>query len=167
MHLRNFALDRDEWAELELSADIMAYNERMEIEALPGEIKQVWITNRYRMMMGRHALAMNELILQAARGHSEWMSRTGTFAHYEDTAERRTPVDRMALAGYDRGAGENIYRGGGGPMGAHVGWIHSSGHHRNLLYPSHSEMAAGDVGPYWTQNFGGGSEFRENVEADG
>ena len=166
VNLRNFALNADERRIIDTSIVILAMNEKAESAADNGERQQVRITNLYRMMMGRQALALNELIFEAAEGHSLWMSRSGTFSHYEDTDERRTPTDRMALAGYERGSGENIYRGGGGPMGAHNGWIHSSGHHRNLLFPSHTEMATGAVGTFWTQNFGGGSVFNENVEAD-
>lgn len=166
VNLRNFGLDRTERTIIDSSLVILQMNEKAENSADRGEREQVRITNLYRMMLGRQALGLNELIFQAAEGHSEWMSRSGTFSHYEDTDDRRTPVDRMALAGYERGSGENIYRGGGGPMGAHSGWIHSSGHHRNLLYPSHTEMATGAVGTFWTQNFGGGNVFSENVEAD-
>ena len=166
VHVRNFALDETEWEIIDSSASIMDYNTRVETTASRNESEQVVITNQYRMMMGRRALALNELILQAARGHSEWMSLTGTFSHFQDRDETRTPVDRMALAGYDKGSGENIHMGAGSPMGAHNGWYHSSGHHRNMLAPSHTEMACGVVGRYWTQNFGGGSEFSENLIAD-
>ena len=163
VHVRNFALDETEWEIIDSSAAIMEYNERIETSASRNEHDQVVITNKYRAMMGRKSLAINELILQAARGHSDWMSRTGTFSHFEDTDERRTPGDRMALAGYERGSGENIHSGAGSPMGAHNGWYHSSGHHRNMLAAGHTEMACGVVGRYWTQNFGGGSEFSENL----
>jgi len=161
--VRNFALDEEEWGIIDSSAAILEYNERIETSASRNEWEQVLITNQYRLMMGRKALALNELILQAARSHSDWMTRTGVFSHFEDTDERRTPGDRMAQAGYDRGSGENIHAGAGSPMGAHNGWYHSSGHHRNMLAPSHTEMATGQVGRYWTQNFGGGTEFSENL----
>jgi uncharacterized protein YkwD len=163
VQIRNFALHEREWDTIDTSAVVMEYNDQVETEASRNEFEQVRITNQYRMMMGRRALALNELILEAARSHSEWMTRTGVFSHFEDTEERRTPMDRMAQAGYDKGAGENIHAGAGSPMGAHNGWYHSSGHHRNILAPSHTEMATGVVGPYWTQNYGGGSEFSENL----
>jgi hypothetical protein len=163
VHVRNFALDEEEWEIIDSSAAILEYNEKIETSATRNEWEQVLITNQYRLMMGRKALAQNELILQAARSHSEWMTRTGVFSHFEDTDERRTPGDRMAQAGYDKGSGENIHAGAGSPMGAHNGWYHSSGHHRNMLAPSHTEMATGHVGRYWTQNFGGGTEFSENL----
>jgi uncharacterized protein YkwD len=166
VHLRNFALDETEWESIDTSAAVMALNERIDTSASRNEWEQVKVTNKYRMMMGRTSLAINELILQAARGHSDWMTRTGTFSHFEDTDERRSPVDRMRLAGYDKGSGENIHMGAGSAMGAHLGWYHSSGHHRNMLAPSHTEMACGVAGRYWTQNFGGGGEFSENLIRD-
>jgi len=163
VHIRNFALDEQEWNTIDASVAILEYNENLECSATRNEREQVKVTNLYRLMMGRRALVINELIQQAARSHSDWMSRTGVFSHFEDTEERKTPGDRMAQAGYDKGSGENIHAGAGSAMGAHQGWYHSSGHHRNLLAPSHTEMATGVVGRYWTQNFGGGSEFTENL----
>jgi len=163
IHIRNIALDNDEREMIDTSAYVMDYNETTETSADKNENKQIWITNRYRMMLGRYALAVNELLLQSARSHSDWMSRTGKFGHFEDTDDRRTPMDRMRQAGYDKGGGENCYMGSGSPMAAHSGWIRSSGHHRNLLAPSHTEMGSGACGGYWTQNFGGGGEFDENL----
>ena len=37
------------------------------------------------------------------------------------------------------------------------------GHHRNLLFERHTEMASGLSGRFWTQNFGGGREFSGNL----
>ena len=61
----------------------------------------------------------------------------------------------MKLAGYQiAGGSENIYQGSGSPEAAHQGWIHSSGHHRNILTPAWVEMGSGSSGNLWTQNFG-------------
>ena len=65
----------------------------------------------------------------------------------------------MTLCGYTSGAGENCYMGSAAPRSAHDGWLHSSGHHRNILAPGHREMASGVVGNYWTQNFGWGTSY--------
>ena len=49
-------------------------------------------------------------------------------------------------AGYDwSGCSENIYAGSGSPESAHQGWIHSSGHHRNILTPAWIEMGSGQA----------------------
>jgi len=50
-----------------------------------------------------------------------------------------------------------------GSAGALHGWCQSSGHHRNLLFESHTEMGGAEVGPYWTENFGGAREYRGNL----
>ena len=106
---------------------------------------------------------LNKGIQAAARDHSDYMSRTGDFGHFEPDPERKTPGDRMRRRGYFWGASENCHMGGGDPMGAHIGWLHSSGHHRNILMEGHREMASGLSGPYWTQNFGAGRDFEAEL----
>jgi uncharacterized protein YkwD len=122
------------------------------------ERRQVQITNEYRRMLGRAVLAWNAKLQAATRKHSEEMSKLGYFSHFSPVPERRTPGQRMSLEGYGRGHGENIATNGGAD-GAHVAWCHSSGHHRNLLSAGHTEMATGNLGMYWTQNFGGLREY--------
>ena len=100
-------------------------------------------------------------ILAAARKHSQEMSRLGYFSHFSPTAGLRTPYQRLRLEGYMNGVSENIARVGGAE-GAHVAWLHSSNHHRNLLNPSHREFATGNDGNLWTQNFGRGLEFEKD-----
>lgn len=52
-------------------------------------------------------LAMNEDLLEAARGHSEWMENTDTFSH--TGAGGSNPSERADAAGWDGGGvGENI-----------------------------------------------------------
>jgi len=129
------------------------------------EQSQVTMTNDYRVMFGRRVLAWNPAIQEAAQGHSRWMSDTGKFQHFNDEdPERKSPGDRMRLAGYTRGISENLHMGGGGPEGAHNGWTHSSGHHRNLLREGHREMATSNESMYWTQNFGVGTDFTRELE---
>jgi uncharacterized protein YkwD len=111
-------------------------------------------------------LAYNAKLWTAAHGHSDWMSRVGKLSHFEDDPARASPEQRMKLAGYDHGAGENCAVGRSGPLEVLVRWCHSSGHHRNLLYESHTEMGAGQVGNYWTQCFGGGREYKGNLLRD-
>ena len=128
------------------------------------EMDQVRITNRYRTLMGRCALAWNPKIQVAAQGHSEYMANTGDFGHFEkgDPA-RYSPFDRMKLAGYTGGVSENCAMVGGDPQAAHAGWLHSSGHHRNILMPGHREMASAVAANYWTQNFGEDTSFKKDL----
>ncbi|MEO6709827.1 MAG: CAP domain-containing protein, partial [Planctomycetota bacterium] len=168
--LTDFAWDEQERAKLVESQRIEARNERMWValdRAKPGddvpnsdEQNQVRITNAYRLMLGRRALAWNPRIETAAQGHSDHMANTGDFSHFEKgDPKRATPFDRMRLAGYKDGVSENICMGQGDPKSAHEGWTHSSGHHRNLLMRDHREMASAIASSYWTQNFGMDASF--------
>ena len=175
--LHSFAWNAAEATARAYDGSVLAFNERQwetfepaegeEVsEPEAGEQEQVRITNAYRMMLGRRALAWNSRVQIAAQEHSDWMSRTGIFSHFNNRdATRTTPGDRMRLAGYNSGISENLHLGGSGPQGAHNGWSRSSGHHRNLLMPGHREIASATSGQFWTQNFGAGREFLEELKA--
>lgn len=124
------------------------------------ERAEVEITNEYRAMLGRIVLSWNPKLQAAAQIHSDYMSTSGDFGHFEPDPKRHSPEDRMRLQGYTGGEGENCHMGDSGAEGAHVGWLHSSGHHRNILEPLHREMACAVSGSYWTQDFGNASEMR-------
>ncbi len=170
LSLAEFAWDPGERSALVESDRIEARNERL--WAALGHVKpaadvpnvdeqrQVQITNEYRRMLGRRALAWNPKIEAAAQGHSDHMANSGEFSHFEQgDPARRTPFDRLKLAGYERGVSENISMGRSDPKSAHEGWTHSSGHHRNLLMRDHREMASAIASEYWTQNFGVDTAF--------
>lgn len=168
--LAEFAWNAADAAEIAYSHKVVAYNERLwhELEhAKPapdvpdaGERDQVRITNAYRILLGRRALAWNPKLQASAQGHSDYMSKTGILGHFEEGDEaRKTPGDRMKLAGYRLGVGENCSEGRDDAKGAHEGWCGSSGHHRDLLMEDHREMASAVAGRFWTQNFGMGKEF--------
>ncbi len=169
--LKSFAWDAKERAQLVHDARVEAFNARAwtvpqgdpASVARPEEQSQVLVTNEYRRMFGRSVLAWNPKIEAAARGHSAYMANTGDFGHYEKDPARKTPGDRLKLAGYTAGGSENCHMGDSGAEGAHSGWTHSSGHHRNLLGPGHREMASACESIYWTQNFGGGREFEKEL----
>jgi uncharacterized protein YkwD len=142
----------EEWRRIE------AYNAVVEKDLSSAAREQLKITNAYRAMFRHRPLALVPKICDASQGHAEEMSRLGYFAHMSPTPGRRTPFDRMRLAGYDFGVSENIALHDSA-LGAHVAWCHSSGHHRNLLNPSHKEFGIGCDGRYWVQNFGSGSTY--------
>lgn len=152
--VRNFYRDPEEWDLLRYSEEVMEYNPTVKGDIRPPEREQVRITNEYRMMFGRWPVRIQPKLVLSARGHCEEMSKLGYFGHFSPTPGRRTPYDRMRLAGYTYGASENCAMGRGDPAGAHYGWCHSSGHHRNLLMPPWTELGSGAAGRYWTQNFG-------------
>jgi len=142
----------DQWAAIE------AFNETQLREVSDGARRQFEITNGYRRMFGHRPLAVNLKMFRAAEGHSREMSTLGYFSHFSPTEGRRTPYERMRLENYNYGVSENIAQNGSA-LGAHNAWLHSSGHHRNLLNPNHTEFGVGVVGRYYTQNFGRGTEY--------
>ncbi|MBK8100929.1 MAG: hypothetical protein IPK26_27920 [Planctomycetes bacterium] len=146
-----------EWQKVE------AYNAIVVRKVAAGEKEQLAVTNAYRAMFRHRPLALNLKIVTAARGHAEEMSTLGYFAHFSPTPGRRTPFDRMKLAGYDFGVSENIALNDGAEA-SHNAWCHSSGHHRNLLSPTHREFGVGNLGRYWVQNFGGAQQYLETPE---
>ncbi len=133
----------------------------LDVGKRPGgdELKQVAITNAYRMMQGRHALEIHPCLVESARGHSEEMTRLGYFAHESPVPENREPSDRARNAKYDGGVAENISMGSVTPQATHDAWYNSSGHHRNILDNGHQCMGSGLNGSHWTQNFGSRATF--------
>ncbi len=117
------------------------------------EREQVRLTNEYRIVMGRPALELEERLVRCAREHSAEMTRLNYFAHESPTKERKTPSDRARLAGVTGAVGENIAKGYDSPARAHDGWLHSAGHHRNILREGWHRMGAGKDGSHWTQNY--------------
>ncbi|MBK7874278.1 MAG: CAP domain-containing protein [Planctomycetes bacterium] len=170
--LATFAWDAKERAELARDRAVAALNQRQWTQgghegaaaASTDEQRQVLVTNDYRRMLGRCVLAWNAKIQAAAQGHSDYMANTGDFGHDEPDPKRQWPGDRMRLAGYTSGVSENCALSDGAE-GAHVGWLHSSGHHRNILTATHREMGVAAAGSYWTQNFGTGTTFLKELDA--
>jgi uncharacterized protein YkwD len=104
------------------------------------------------------AVRIDDRLVRSSRLHSEDMVRRGYFAHNAQLPAPHgvSPFDRMRTAGYTGGgASENIHNGSPSPEGAHESWIHSSGHHRNIL-SAWVDMGTGQAGRMWTQNFGAG-----------
>lgn len=134
---------------------IEAYNEAAKDDFSTAVQQLLRITNAYRAMYGHRPLAAVVSACAGSQGHADEMSRLGYFSHTSPIEGRRSPRDRMRLAGYMFGVSENIAMVGGA-LGAHNAWCRSSGHHRNLLMASHREIGIGANGRYWVQNFGSG-----------
>ncbi|MFM1872326.1 MAG: hypothetical protein RL398_1748 [Planctomycetota bacterium] len=158
--IREFCLDATERAELEEWRRIDAYNAMVEKKVAAAVREQLHITNAYRAMFRHRPLALVPSVCLAAQGHADEMSKLGYFAHMSPTPGRKTPTDRMRLAGYTFGVTENIALVDGA-QGAHDAWCRSSGHHRNLLNARHTEFGVGANGRYWVQNFGSGAVYTE------
>ncbi len=151
----------EERDELLLWQRIEEYNKAVGRDLSSSVRELLRITNDYRLMYRHRPLAVAPKVCAAAQGHAEEMSRLGYFAHMSPTPERRTPFDRMKLAGYSYGVSENIALNGSA-MGAHNSWLGSSGHHRNLLHPDHREMGIGVDGRNWVENFGRGKTYERH-----
>ena len=101
----------------------------------------------------KQPLAFNPLLIDAARGHSEWMLATDTFSH--TGAGGSSATQRMAAAGYhftgSWAAGENIaIRYGSGvaltadtALALHDQLFNSPGHRMNMLNPDWREAGIG------------------------
>jgi len=60
----------------------------------------------------------------------------------------------LGLSRHDHAGGENALFGTRDPAAAFDWWRNSPGHRRNLLSPGFTEIGVGEVGGFWTQNFG-------------
>jgi uncharacterized protein YkwD len=178
LDVRTYFTDAADLEGIEYSAGVMRENLARKAVADESEARQVEVTNEYRVMFGRRAVLLADKLVLSARAHGDDMSRGGFFAHENRRLLDMKPGEkvpkqacgcssdglipgcghgpdgRIRNQGYEFVAcGENIHMGSGDPEGAHRGWCHSSGHHRNILQSAWKEMGTGRVGRYWTQNF--------------
>ncbi len=108
-----------------------------------------------------YAVRIDDRLVRSARGHSLDMQARGYFSHFAPPNPRTgepgtSPFDRIQAAGYTGlGMSENIAAGASSPEQAHEMWVHSSGHHRNIL-SLWTDQGVGQAGRLWTQNYGTG-----------
>ena len=192
LDVRSYFLGDEEQAAFAWNAGVMKENGSKKTVAEESEKEQVSITNEYRVMFGRRALLIADKLVLSARAHGDDMSKGGFFNHFNVRLQQVKPGEkipvqacgcssealvpgcshgpdaRMRRQGYEFIAcSENIHAGSGDPEGAHRGWIHSSGHHRNILASEWKEMGTGRVGKYWTQNFGLPLTYEDGAPSDG
>lgn len=106
------------------------------------------------------ALAWNNTLLLAAKGHSAGMAQKNYFSHTGQ--DGRSAGQRVTAAGYTWSTyGENIAAGQGSVEQVMDGWIKSPGHCQNLMNPNFRDIAvacvrndAADYRLYWTMNLG-------------
>ena len=114
-------------------------------------------TNVQRVKHGCGRLRLDANIARAARNHSAWMARTGTFSHVG--SGHSSFVTRIQAQNYTAALSENIawgYRSGAEVVTA---WMNSAGHRANILNCSAKSVGVGAVyaangNPYYTQDFG-------------
>ena len=118
------------------------------------------LTNAERDAADCPALEANDNLMAAAQGHSDDMAANNFMSHTGSNGS--SPWDRMREAGYEYSrAAENVAAGYRTAESVVDGWMNSSGHRRNILNCSLTEIGVGyatnsdsDYGTYWTQKFG-------------
>jgi Ca2+-binding RTX toxin-like protein len=115
-------------------------------------------------------LAMNFLLIDSARSHSQWMLNTDTFSH--TGVGGSSPQDRMDDAGYVFNSpswnGENIsWTGSTGAIdltaaiyAQHDSLFKSSGHRTNILFENFREMGVGQISGQFLAN---GTNFNASM----
>ena len=107
--------------------------------------------NQVRMEAGLKPTRRSTQLAEASRGHALEMLELNYFSHTSPVAERRRPVDRLALAGgWDLELAENIYRLNALPEDDIVelvttAWLNSPAHLKNILNPEFNLMDVGLV----------------------
>ncbi len=134
---------------------IMEKNRRIAQSAKVPEPERLGIEdlNLMRLLVGLSALEIDPRLCNAARAHSQDMSKLGFFSHTSPIPGKATPSDRARQAG-TTGGGENIYMGSTQPKSANKGWFYSPGHHKNMFSPGYRRVGLGNSGRHWTQMFG-------------
>jgi hypothetical protein len=116
------------------------------------------LVNDERAIRGLPELAWNDLLFNAARGHSIDMATHNTLSH--TGSNQSQPSERISVVGYDfRAYGENIAYNYADPTAVMAGWMESPGHRQNILNENFCELGVGlaysiSNASYWTQNFG-------------
>lgn len=134
----------------------------------------VAIVNQERAAAGCPPLGISAELTVAAQSHSEDMAVNNFFGHTGSNGS--SPWDRIATAGYPAGAAENVAVGYATADAVMQAWMGSSGHRKNILNCTLTEIGVGFYdqpsdqpnvqlsngttgGPfryYWTQDFGTG-----------
>lgn len=118
----------------------------------------VELTNAERTEQGCPELKPDDLLHEAALGHSDDMAERDYFSH--QSPEGVGPGERADSAGYDAWGAENIALGYPTAEDVMTGWMNSEGHRKNILNCELTEIGVGVAdsakGKYWTQMFGYG-----------
>jgi len=131
---------------------IMTANAALRDQVAAPEYEQIWLTNLYRMLIGKAPLKLNPKLCEAAREHSTDMEESDFFDHLSPLPGKRTPNDRAQRHGASA-RGENIYMGQPTADSAFWAWFFSLGHHKNMV-GDYVEIGVGNHNRHWTQMFG-------------
>jgi uncharacterized protein YkwD len=121
--------------------------------------EMIRLTNAERNRAGQAPLAANPRLMKAAQIHAEQMVARGQMAHDLPGARYPAAEDRLAAVQYRWLAyAENVAYGQSDPASALDSWMDSSGHRRNILNASMTELGPGFARdrsgrPYYVQVF--------------
>ena len=105
----------------------------------PESQKVVELTNQQRASQGLAPLAINDLLVNAAAGHSTDMATNNFMSH--TGSDGSNPGQRITRAGYSwRTYGENVAAGYSTAQAVMDGWMNSGGHRANILNPAFTEI---------------------------
>lgn len=126
--------------EAEKKAALLELREINGVIMLPIEANLISYTNEERRRRGLPPLEVDKELMNSAREHASWMTRTRRFIH-----------TRRAVA-------ENIAMGQPYSRAAVRAWMNSSGHRANILNPQHRRIGVGAFRTehgtiYWCQQF--------------
>lgn len=138
---------------------VEAFNATQTEGVTPGEVEDVVALNTYREALALLPLELDHRLTESSRGHCHEMVDLNYFAHESPTPERKTPYDRMRLAGYVEGGGENILQGAINGVEAFELWFKSPHHHENMVHEPFTAVGVGEWREHWAQNFGTGKRL--------
>jgi uncharacterized protein YkwD len=138
---------------------IEAYNARAQKFMSSGELLNAQFVNAYREYLGILPYELDPRLVDAARTHTQEMVSLKYFAHESPVPANKTPWDRIKIAGYKGGSGENIAKGTSTGDGAFWMWFDSPPHHQNMASLTHTGLGVGNQGATWTQDMGAGKRM--------
>ena len=114
-------------------------------------------TNQHRAQAGCAKVRTDGKLARAARNHSAWMARTGTFSHVG--VRGSSFVTRAKVAGYASPRSENIAWGQRTGAAVVSAWMKSPGHRANIVDCTAKAQGVGvaysaNGTPFITQEFG-------------
>jgi uncharacterized protein YkwD len=121
------------------------------------EQKVLELVNAHRKEAKLTLLAVNPMLMKAARNHSANMAKQDVLEHELDG---KGPGERVADLGYkSQGIAENCAAGQRTPAEVVEAWMNSDGHKANILGENYTEVGIGlakttDGKAYWTLVFG-------------
>jgi uncharacterized protein YkwD len=121
------------------------------------ETSVAYWTNQWRTVVHCPQVKVDVRLAKAARSHSAWMAKTGTFSHIGTGGT--SFVTRIKSAGYASPQSENIAWGAREGKEVLQMWMASPGHRANIANCKAKSVGIGvafaaNGNPYYTQDFG-------------